>query len=132
MLRTMGAAVIAAVALCGCVTAPPLDVGPAPTCSSPGECEFRWGLARRFVLDNCGFRLQTYTPDFMETYNPTDSSPRLGAQVSKDPLGGGKFELRARFYCANLFGCDPPADQTLGWFNSQVGTAAYAPPPAGQ
>ncbi len=127
MLKTMGAALLAAGMLGGCVTTPPMNVGPAPTCASAGECEFRWGLARRFVLDNCGFRLQTYTPDFMETYNPTDYSPRLGAQVSKDPLGNGRFELRAKFYCANWLGCEPPEDETLARFNSTVGGAAYTP-----
>jgi hypothetical protein len=95
-----------------------------PTCVTPEECEFKWAAARRWILENAGFKLQNVTADFLETYNPTSGSPSLAARVVKEPLGGGRYRLVVTLWCDNMFGCVPNAwDAALG-FNQYVNGSA--------
>lgn len=104
-----------------CVTQAP--VGPAvptATCSSPAECDLKWAAARTFVLNHAGYKFQTYTNDFMETFNPTGASVDLGAQVNREPQPNGVTLIAAKFWCDNIFGCSPDAHKTLNDFNETL------------
>ena len=98
---------------------------PASTCSSEKECEVKWSAARRWIHDNCGFKLQHYSGDFMETFNATDYSPSLACRVSKEPVSQSTYQLRFEANCANMFGCNPPVQQARNDFNRYV-TGAWA------
>lgn len=57
-----------------------------PRCSTDKECAAKWAAARRWVLDNCGFKLQHITDDYLETYNIRDSaSTAMWCRVTKSP-----------------------------------------------
>jgi hypothetical protein len=110
--------------ICGCAVEeakpPPGPVAEVPTCVTPAECDAKWAAARTFVLNNAGFKFQTYTADFMETYSPTGGSVSLGAQINKQPNPAGGFFITAKFWCDNAFGCMPKTGVTLNKFNAAL------------
>lgn len=65
-----------------------------PTCSTAKECEAKWSAARRWVLDHCGFKLQTVTADYMETFNIRDSaSTHMWCRVTKSPISETTYRI---------------------------------------
>jgi hypothetical protein len=100
-----------------------IPVADAPTCKSEAQCAAEWAAARTFVLGHSAYRLQTYSADFMQTYNPSEGDPQLAAEVNKEPIPGGGYTIAARFFCANLFGCVPNARGVLDAFNRTVSAA---------
>lgn len=95
-----------------------------PECHSEQQCELMWSAARRWVLSNAGYKFQHITPDFMETYNPTESSLKLAARVVKEPLPDGSgYNIVISTWCANIFGCAPDAHLAAINFNKQVSAA---------
>jgi hypothetical protein len=117
--------VIGILAICtvlpGCMSGPPIDVGAAPTCSSEAQCTVMWAQARTFVLAHAGMKIQTYTADFLQTFNSTDTS--IAATVNKEPDQGGVYRIAATFGCGNPFGCVPNPYELLREFNSEVAAA---------
>lgn len=113
-------AVIVVTALPACETTPKAPIAAAPTCQGDTDCTAKWAAARTFVVNHARFKFQTYSPDYMDTYNPPDSSPGLAAQVNKEPLPDGGFRITAKFWCANMFGCNPDQWATLDQFNREV------------
>jgi hypothetical protein len=97
-----------------------------PICSSTDECEAKWAAARKWVLDNAGWKLQIVNDDFMQTANPGQYSVYLAARVNKEPLGGGSYKIVAEVWCNNAFGCSPDRLSALLDFNKTV-DAAYLP-----
>lgn len=95
-----------------------------PTCSTADDCEIMWSAARQWVLSNAGYKIQNYGADYFDTYNPTQNSPLLAAQVSKNAVGGGVYKINAKFWCANIFGCQPRSWEALVEFNRAVNAAA--------
>ena len=95
-----------------------------PQCQSDDECQVMWSAARRWVLNNAGTKIQNYGADYLDTYNPIANSPRLAAQVSKDAIGSGKYQIIAKLWCDNIFGCQPGAWESLVDFNRTVNAAA--------
>lgn len=92
-----------------------------PVCAGEDDCRVKWEAAQLWVTRNAGFKIQVATSVLIETYNPTDYSPRLAMRLTKEPMGGGRYRLRLEAWCANLFGCSPtPASATLA-FNYQIG-----------
>lgn len=103
-------------------------IAEAPTCSAQADCDLKWAVARSFVLSHSGFKFQTYTSDFMETFNPTGGAVQLGARVNREPQPNGTFKIAAAFWCDNVFGCVPNARETLDQFNRTVAGAPAAKP----
>jgi hypothetical protein len=95
-------------------------IAATPTCSNPAECDAKWAAARSFVLSHSGYKFQTYTNDFMDTFNPSDGAVQLGAQVNREPQPDGTTRIVAKFWCDNIFGCSPPVRQTLDQFNQAL------------
>ena len=114
----------AALLLAACAAqGPQKPIAPAPVCSGAAQCTAEWAEARTFVLQNAGYKIQTYSADFMQTYNPMGESPSLAAQVNMQPLAGGAYKIVASFWCDNLFGCVPNQWDTLDAFNRSVAAA---------
>lgn len=109
--------IFAAVCITGCA-APQTQQPPvaASTCSSAKECEIKWAAARRWINDNCGYKLQHYTSEYMETFNATNSSPSLACRVSKEPIDAMTYRLTFEAGCDNIFGCSPPVAQAQNDF----------------
>ncbi|HEY1724000.1 MAG TPA: hypothetical protein VGF89_01150 [Steroidobacteraceae bacterium] len=115
----MLAAPIAA-SLISCATTPSAPIAPAPICSSDADCTVKWAAARTYVLQNTAYKIQTYSPDFMQTFNPGPGDAALAATVNKAPQPNGTYAIVATFFCNNMFGCVPSASLVLDGFNRYV------------
>ena len=71
------------------------------------ECDLFWSRAMFFVSSKAGFKMQIANDYLIETYNPTDYSPKLAYRIQKQPLGNNKHKIITNAWCANLFGCQP-------------------------
>ncbi len=94
-----------------------------PSCTGPEECELKWAAARRWIQNNAGFRIQNYSSDYIQTYKSGDyANTELGVEVTKEPLGGGSYQIVARMWINNglMSGDIPPK---LVAFNDYVNTA---------
>ena len=119
--RCMGALI--ATLIGGCVAGPPpAPIAPTPICASEQQCAVMWSTARTFVLDHAQMRIQTYSADFLETYNPIDTG--IAARVNMAPAQGGGYRIEAVFWCDNIFGCRTPPRTLLDEFNKTVAAAA--------
>jgi len=95
-----------------------------PTCAEARDCELKWAAARRWVLSNSPMKIQQMTPDFIETYNPLNSSPDIAVRVVKEPVGSAGYRILARVWCDNMFGCQPDAQAAIIDFNRVVNEAS--------
>lgn len=116
-------ALVCAGLLSGCVTAPKVAMAPTPICHGKQQCSVEWAEARTFVIDHAGMKIQTYSSDFLQTYNPINDTTDLAALVNKQPLPDGSYKIVARFWCDNIFGCLPDQTATLSEFNRKVAAA---------
>lgn len=95
-----------------------------PHCEGEKQCSERWSAAQVWVSKNCGMKIQLATDSLIETYNSAAArnSTTLGASVTKEPLGNGRYRIAIRTGCANIFGCFPDAHQSALDFNRYVGS----------
>ena len=121
-------AAAASILAAGCVTVPEemkAPVGPiaaVPTCTAEADCARKWSLARTFVLAHAEMKIQTYSAEYLETFNSTDMS--VAAQVNKEPIPAGGFRITAKFWCGNPFGCNSHPQRLLDQFNRAVAETA--------
>lgn len=97
-----------------------------PVCIEGADCDQMWSAARRWVLDNAGFRIQHYGDDYIETYNNRyNAETATWARVTKEPMGSGQSRILVELGCNNWFGCglSPLADAKVR-FNRHVQAAA--------
>jgi len=114
---------IAALALAGCQTVPEAPIASTPICRSDADCATKWAAARTYVLAHAQMKIETYSTDFLQTYNPPEYGTQLAARVNKAPMPGGEFRIEAEFWCNNLFGCSESPRQVLDGFNRAVASA---------
>jgi hypothetical protein len=88
-----------------------------PTCSSEKECNAKWEMAQLWVVKNAGYKIQTATSVLIQTFNASGSRVELAAQITKEPLGGGRYQFIANVWCDNIFGCRPNRLDALLDFN---------------
>lgn len=92
-----------------------------PKCTASVDCDIKWAAGRTWILSNSKLKFQHITPDYMETYNPSEGDPVLGFRVNKEPLGGDEYQIKAAAWCGNIFGCsNPTAIDALISFNASV------------
>lgn len=113
----------------GCATVTPEQKAKweetVPICFSKFDCDVKWSAARRWVQSNAGYKIQIYSDDLIETYNPLKNNPKIAVSVSKNPLGklskGDEISsISVRIFCGNMFGCNPPVNQAILSFNTFV------------
>ena len=88
-----------------------------PTCTSEKECTAKWETAQLWVVKNAGYKIQTATTVLIQTFNATGSRVELAAQITKEPMGGGRYQFIAKVWCDNIFGCSPNRMDALLDFN---------------
>ena len=88
-----------------------------PTCSGDKECNAKWETAQLWVVKNAGYKIQNATNVLIQTYNATGSRVDIAAQITKEPLGGGRYQFIANIWCDNIFGCRPNRLDALMDFN---------------
>ncbi|MHB1174069.1 MAG: hypothetical protein ACYCZJ_02955 [Sulfuriferula sp.] len=92
-----------------------------PICTDEKDCNAKWEAAQLWVIHNAAFKIQTATNVLIETYNATDSTPSIAARVTKEPMGGGKYQFIVSVWCDNIFGCQPNSWDAALNFNRTVG-----------
>lgn len=98
-----------------------------PTCESDKECAAKWAAARRWVLDNCSFKLQHITDDFLETYNSTDyASTGMWCRVTKSPVSDTAYRIEVETGINNAFAFGK-AESQRQWFNDFVNDSWHSP-----
>lgn len=92
-----------------------------PVCDGEKDCAAKWDAAQLWVVRNAGMKIQTTTNVLIETYNSPGT--QLAAQVTKEPVGDGKYRIVVKLGCDNPFGCVPNALDAALAFNREVGAA---------
>jgi type IV pilus biogenesis protein CpaD/CtpE len=124
-MRTVIAALTTAL-LSGCVSQQSVDAErrfkeTIPTCVAEKECELKWSAARRWLLDNSTMKLQHYTADLMETFNPVQEG--IGGRVIKEPVDAESYRIVVDVWCGG-FSCFGSMTKLKQSFNDYVaGTA---------
>jgi hypothetical protein len=72
-----------------------------PTCDALVDCASKWQAAQLWIVQNAQFKLQIATDVVLETYSPWKGHPGLAARVTKQPLGGTKYQLVLELWCVN-------------------------------
>lgn len=117
---------IVALVLTGCATVDPAtqaaqDANAAMqvTCDNAEDCELKWARALQWVQENSRWKLRNVTDSLITTEGPL-STPSPAYEVTKFPLGGGRYEIRFRAGCGNIFGCVPSIKEVTASFNAFV------------
>lgn len=99
-----------------------------PVCKTKSDCDAKWSAARQWIQNNSGYKIQIYSDDLIETYNPINTDLRIAVSVSKNPIGLENGEqvnaIIAKISCGNMFGCNPPLGDAIISFNKYVGQAS--------
>lgn len=123
--------VLVAAVLSGCAIAPTAETqakqaelaSTTPVCASDADCKAKWDAAQLWIAHNAGYKLQTATDVLLETYNSVGGSPDIAVQVTKEPMGGGKYKIVVSVSCDNIFGCVPNQWDAALDFNKTVSAA---------
>lgn len=91
-----------------------------PTCIGVADCNAKWEAAQLWVVKNAGWKIQTQSSVLIETYNATNNSTNIAVQVTKEPMGGGKYQILVKVWCANMFGCHPDSLDAALNFNRTI------------
>ena len=92
-----------------------------PTCNSDQTCSAKWDAAQLWIVHHSGFKLQTVTNVLMETYRGGANSAELAFRVTKEPVGGGVFQILVFASCNNIVMCVPNGHEAAMAFNASVG-----------
>lgn len=98
-----------------------------PVCAGEAECQLAWEAAQLWIAQNSRFKIQTATNVLIETYNGGPYDATLSPRATKEPLGGGKYQIVFGGGCNNLFGCVPSKWEAGIQFNQYVTTAMQNP-----
>lgn len=98
-----------------------------PVCTGEAQCKVAWAVARNWVIQNCGMKIQNIADGYIETYGST--STNLACRVMGEPRGPDSWALVMRTTCGNMFGCVPDAWESALRFNSEVGASMGAASP---
>ncbi|TAN06730.1 MAG: hypothetical protein EPN38_07685 [Rhodanobacteraceae bacterium] len=120
--------ILFAVLVSGCAIAPTAETQAkqaelartTPVCVSDADCKAKWDAAQLWIVHNAGYKLQTVTDVLLSTYNSVGGSPDIAVQVTKEPIGGGKYKILVSVSCDNLFGCVPNQWDAALDFNKTV------------
>jgi hypothetical protein len=122
--------IVAAITLSACATSPEMLAKQAevnrtvPICAGTEDCNAKWEAAQLWVVHNAAYKIQIQSNVLIETYNSTDSSPTIAVRVTKEPIGGGKYQFLVKVWCDNMFGCQPNSWDAELDFNHKVGAVS--------
>lgn len=104
-----------------------------PLCFSDSDCKTKWAAARQWIQNNAGYKIQIYSDDLIETYNPQQSDPKIAVSASKNPIaktqeGEQANMIAVKIYCGNIFSCIPSINESILSFNKFVSQAEVTDP----
>ncbi|MBA3563092.1 MAG: hypothetical protein H0W33_03605 [Gammaproteobacteria bacterium] len=93
-----------------------------PVCITDDECDRKWAFARRWVLDNSGYKIQHYSDDYIETFNIRDiAATRLWVRVTREPAEyDDSYRILVELGCNNPLGCNMELPEARQRFNDYV------------
>jgi hypothetical protein len=95
-----------------------------PYCTGKADCNAKWAAAKTWVVKHAEYKIETATDVLIQTLGPFPSYGDLAASVTKEPMGGEKYAIKAIIKCGSNDGCMPDARKALLNFNQTV-TAAH-------
>lgn len=99
----------------------------APRCSTQRECEVMWSDAQEALALVSQMRIRMVSETRIETYPPTTYG-RVGAIVTKVPVGEKDYEIRIRLECYRSVPCDETRESGTKLFNLMVQKRKTATP----
>ncbi len=93
-------------------------------CDNDQLCKTMWDRATYFVNNNAGFKIQIHNDTIIETYNPSNASPKLAFSINKEPLGNNKYRIWVKAWCANIFRCQPNQHEAIARAKRYMRTGA--------
>jgi hypothetical protein len=94
-----------------------------PYCTGESDCKAKWSAARIWVVKHAEYKIQTASDLLIQTVGPFDYQGDLAASVTKEPMGAGKYAIKAVIRCGSNEGCMPDAQKSLFDFNQTVNAA---------
>ncbi len=98
-------------------------------CDGDEQCKEYWQKSQLWISQNSAWRIQTVTDTIISTYPPLDPYPwRTAYQVTKEPLGKGKYQIKITPYCQSVFfpKCSPKIFPAVFGFKRYVsGSGSY-------
>lgn len=82
-------------------------------CRGEQQCDLYWERVAFYINKHSRFKIQTSDKNLIQTYSPTGSSPYVGYNISREPLGNEAYRLWVKIWCDNMFGCHPDAYQEI-------------------
>jgi hypothetical protein len=103
------------VSLFGCATGGPGNLSPEMkaaydkplVCKGKEQCKLYWERALFYVNKHSTYKIQTSNDSIIQTFSPTGSSPRVGYNISREPIGTDEYRLWVKVWCDNIVGCVP-------------------------
>lgn len=91
-----------------------------PTCKSQKECEAKWAAARQWVIDNASYKIQHFTDDYIETFNPMRNNSNIAVRVIKEQISQNHYRIVIKAWCGKKSGCKDKVRQVMLDFNRYV------------
>jgi hypothetical protein len=74
-------------------------------CEGADECARYWRRAQVWVVTNSKWKIQTATDAVIVTHTPPSGDIYRAYQITREPLSGGREQIKIASGCANTFGC---------------------------
>lgn len=88
---------------------PAENIGESVICDET-NCKEQWERAQLWLASHSKMKVQIATDVLLETYNPPNYWD-YGFTITKNPIGGEKYEINMKPSCPNFLGCSPKPDK---------------------
>lgn len=93
-------------------------------CEGSEQCDLYWQRAMFYINSNSRYKIQTSNENLIQTYNPTGGDAYVGYNISREPLGNGRFRIWVKVFCDNMFGCVPEVYSEIAKVKRYVASGA--------
>lgn len=74
-------------------------------CDDEAACSRAWRSAQAWIATNSRWKIQTVSDAVIVTFNGDAYTPFRHFQITREPVGGGKEQIKIASACNNTFGC---------------------------
>jgi len=89
-------------------------------CEGAQQCSDYWKRAQVWVASNSTYRMQLASDSVITTFGPRNGDLNFAFQVTREPQGGGREQIRIAMACGNMFGCRSNRDTVTAAFKAYV------------
>jgi len=94
-----------------------------PICDGEADCRLKWETAYNWVVETPSYPIRVSNEERIETYDADSTRAGTEIRVTREPLGGGRYQFLVDVDCFAIDRC-PPYWETKIDFNRVVGSAA--------